>query len=152
MAKNVKESSFRIVFEPSTLNQGSNRSRSVTGVIYFDFAGAYFPGEQWSDFPVVITKWWLDALEKLQRGFDSEVKLYFMDGPYWLTLTRQDGDDVQIRCIEDRKGAGVVHEELISLQDFSKQVRKLARQVASACQRYRFESSDVDELRKYLPN
>ena len=152
MAKNVKESSMQIIFDPATLRQGSNRSRSVTGVIYFDFGGKHFPGEEWSDFPVVITTWWLEALEKLQRGFDSEVKLFFMDGPYWLTLTRQDNHDVYIRCIEDRKDAGVVHEERVPFKEFSTHVLRLARQVASACQRYRFESSDVDELRKYLPN
>jgi hypothetical protein len=143
---------MRIAFDPSTLVQGSNLSRSVTGVIYFDFDGFCFPDEQWSDFPVVITAWWLEALEKLERGFEREVKLYFMDGPYWMTVTRQDGDDVQIRCIEDRTGGGVVHEEMVSLQDFSKQLRRVARQVASACQRNRFESSDVDNLRRYLPN
>ncbi len=141
---------MQIIFDATPFHQ--SKMGSITGILYLNFDGFCFPCERWSDFPVVITTWWLEALEKLERGFEREVKLYFMDGPYWLMLTRQDGDDVQIRCIEDRKGAGVVHEELISLQDFSKQVRKLARQVASACQRYRFESSDVDELRKYLPN
>ncbi|WP_437905530.1 hypothetical protein WME95_45820 [Sorangium sp. So ce327] len=143
---------MRIVFDESTLEQGDNASRSITGVLYFDFSGYPFPGERWSDFVVVIATWWLDALEKLERGVDHEAVLRFMDGPYWITLTRQDGNAALLRCTEDRRGAGVVHEEYIDLPDFAAQVRRTARQVASACHRSGIESSDVDALRRYLPN
>jgi hypothetical protein len=141
---------MQIIFDATPLHQ--SKMGSITGILYVDFGSTRFPEEGWNDFVVVVSTWWLEALAKLERGFEREVTLYFMDGPYWLMLTRQDGDDVQIRCIEDRTGGGVIHEELVSLQDFSKQLRRVARQVASACQRNRFESSDVDTLRKYLPN
>ncbi len=141
---------MQIVFDVNTLHQ--SKMGSITGVVYIDFGGTHFPEEGWNDFVVAVTTWWLDALEKLERDMSREVVLRFMDGPYWLTLTRQDGDDVQVRCIEDRAGGGVVHEEMVSLHDFSKQLRRVARQVASACQRNRFESSDVDILLGYLPN
>lgn len=142
---------MRIVFDESTLEQGNNASRSITGVLYFDFGGYSFPGERWNDFVVVIATWWLDALEKLERGVDHEAVLRFMDGPYWITLTRHDNNAALLRCTEDRRGAGVVHEEYIDLPVFTAQVRRIARQVASACHRSGIESSDVDALRRYLP-
>jgi hypothetical protein len=141
---------MQIIFAQPPLHQ--SKMGSITGILYVDFGSFHFPEKGWNDFVVVVSTWWLEALAKLERGFEREVILYFTDGPYWLTPTRQDGDDVQVRCIEDRTGGGVIHEELVRLQDFSKQLRRVARQVASACQRNRFESSDVDALRKYLPN
>src|SRR5262245_16436227 len=143
---------MRIVFDESTLKQRDNASRSITGVLYFDFSGFFFPDERWNDFVVVITSWWLDSIEKLERGTESEVVLRFMDGPYWITLTQQEGDVALLRCTEDRRDAGDVHEEYVSLSEFSSQLRGLARQVASACSRARMESSDVAALRRYLPN
>lgn len=141
---------MQIVFDPSTLHQ--TEKGSIIGVLYVDFYITCFPCDRWDDFVAVIPMWWLEALEKLERGFEREVTLYFMDGPYWLTLTRHDADSVQIRCIEDRTGSGVVHQELISLQDFGKQLRRVARQIVSACRRNRLKSKDLDKLEKSLSN
>ena len=143
---------MRIVFDESTLEQGDNASRSITGVLYFDFGGFSFPMERWNDFVVVITAWWLEALEKLEQGADREVVLRFMDGPYWITVTWQRGEPLLLRCTEDRREAGIVHEEYVNLPEFTAHVRRVARQVASACSRNGIESTDVDTLRRYLPN
>lgn len=143
---------MRIVFDESTLEQSSNANRPVTGVLYFDFSGFAFPDERWNDFAVVIASWWLEALERLERGIEDEVVLRFMDGTYWVDLSRQDGDIVLLRCTEDRRNVGVVHEEYASLSEVSAQVCQLARQLASACGRGGIESSDVDALRRCLPN
>lgn len=139
---------MQIVFDPNTLHQ--TKMGSIIGVLYVDFYTTCFPGDRWDDFIVVVTTWWLEALVKLELGFEREIALYFMDGPYWLTLTRKYGDDVQIRCVEDRIGSGVVHEEPISLEDFGKQLRRIARQVVSACRRNHFKSEDLDALEKAL--
>jgi len=143
---------MRIVFDESTLEQSDNASRSITAVLYFDFNGFCFPAERWNDFAVVIIGWWLGALEKLARGAEREVILQFMDGPYWITLACEEGDAVLLRCTEDRRDAGVVHEEYADLSELRTQLRKVARQIASACGRRGIESSDVDVLRRYLPN
>ena len=143
---------MRIVFDESTLRQGETASRSITGVVFFDFDGIYFPGDGWNDFPVVVAVWWLDAINKLRRGFDKEVMLRFMDGPYWIAVLLGVGDTILLRCIDDHRGAGVVHEGLINLETLAAQVHRFARQVVSACIRRGLESSDVSLLRKYLPN
>jgi hypothetical protein len=141
-----------IVFDESTLEQGDSASRLITGVVFFAFSGVSFPCERWNDFVVVVVSWWLEALEKLEHGVDREVVLRFMDGPYWITATRQDGGTVLLQCTEDRRDAGLVHEQRVDLHTLTELVRRVAGRVASACARSGFESTDVDTLRRYLPN
>jgi len=57
--------------------------------VYFDFDGVQFPVAGWNDFVVVVTNWWLAALDWLVRDVVTEIKLCFMDGPYWITATQQ---------------------------------------------------------------
>jgi hypothetical protein len=143
---------MRIVFDPATIEQGTSASRSITGVVYFEFGEACFPAERWNDFAVVITSWWLEAIDKLERGVDREVLMYFMDGPYHLAATRMSGDEIRLRCIESRRSDLVRHEELVKLADLGELVRRLAREVARACSRAGMQSSDLDKLKGQLPN
>lgn len=143
---------MRIVFDASTLEQRDNASRSITGVLYFDFSGFHFPSEQWNDFAVVIITWWLSAIQKLERDIEREVVLRFMDGPYYLRLAREDDATALLRCIEDRGPAGMVHEEYVNVADMGAQLRRVARHIASACSRNGMESSELDALKRYLPN
>jgi hypothetical protein len=138
------------MFDESTLHQSKNGS--ITGVVYCDFGGVLFPDDRWNDFVVVVATWWLAALDRLERGAEREVVLQFMDGPYSIALTRQDANAILLRCTESRRNGGVLHEEHMELPELAAQVRRLARQVASACSRNGFKSSDVDTLKRHLPN
>lgn len=141
---------MQIIFDESTLRQ--SKKGSITGVVFFDFGDVLFPDDRWNDFVVVVVTWWLGALERLERGIDREVVFQFMDGPYSINLTRQDANDALLRCIEDRSHGGILHEERVDLPTLAAQVRRLARQIVSACRRSGFESSDVDTLKRHLPN
>ena len=141
---------MQIIFDESTLHQ--SKKGSITGVVFFDFGEVLFPDDRWNDFVVVVATWWLGALERLERGIDREVVFEFMDGPYSIMLTRQDANNVLLRCIEDRSNGGILHQERVELPALAALVRRLARQIASACRRNGLESSDVDTLKRYLPN
>lgn len=136
------------MFDESTLKQRGNASRSITGLVFFDFGGTSFPEEGWNDFPVIVAAWWLEAIDKLKRGPRENIKFCFMDGPYWITASLGVGNAVLLRCVEDRRGAGVVHEEQVTLASLAAQVNSFAQQVVSACARRGLESSDVTSLRK----
>jgi hypothetical protein len=143
----------RIVFDPATIEQGTGPSRSITGVLYLDFGAACFPVERWNDFAVVITSAWLEAVQRLEKGIDHEVLVHFMEGPYQVAATRLSGDQIRFRCIERRlRGEHVQHEELVKLGELGEQVRRVARQVASACVRAGMQSTDLDKLKSQLPN
>ena len=143
---------MQIVFDEASLARGTGKSRSVTGVVYYDFSGFLFPAERWSDFIAVVVTWWLEALEKMGRGTEQEAVLRFMDGPYFLRLIAISDDIVLVKCVEDRSDAGVVHEEHVSLTDFRAQLQRLARQIAWACKQRGWESTDLDALKSHLPN
>jgi hypothetical protein len=141
---------MRVVFDEKTLAQSDNPSTSITGVVYFELDGAHFPAERWNDFVVVITSWWLEALEALERG-EQESVLRFMDGPYSITLAKLDGNTVLARCIEDRRDAGIRYEESTDFADLARQLRDLGRQLVSACSRRGMTSRDLEVLKDRLP-
>jgi len=72
----------------------------VTGVIFFDLDTFQFPEREWNDAVVVIVGWWLAGLVDFVTGISDEIELRFMEGPYLLSIRREDGDECQIHCIE----------------------------------------------------
>jgi hypothetical protein len=141
---------MRIAFDPATLHQ--SKRGSITGVVYFDFGGAEaFPIEGWNDFVVVIAGWWLSAMAQVAGG-SGEAQLRFMDGPYWVTVRAQDPARLQLHCIEDRRGAGEVFQAEVDTEELASEMRRFARDVAQACAAAGFDSPELAELRRYLPN
>ncbi len=140
---------MRISFDPSTLRQ--SWLGSITGVVYFEFnPERQFPSLGWNDFIVVLASWWIVALKEITEGA-SEVKLRFMDGPYWITVVSQEGG-LLLRCTEDRRGAGVVYEPRVKLSDLTGEIFTFARRVSDACKMAGISSVDLDNMRIALPN
>ena len=74
-----------------------------------------------------------------------------MDGPYWINAARQ-GSCLLLHCIEDRSDAGLVYEDMISIDEFRHELLTLAQSVSFACKKAGFKSRDLDGLRAVLPN
>jgi hypothetical protein len=139
----------RICFDPSTLRQ--SRSGLITGVVYFEIcAERQFPSLGWNDFVVVLASWWMVAMKEIPEG-TSEVKLRFMDGPYWVAVVSQEGR-LLLRCTEDRRGAGVAYELTVKLGDLMGEIFTFARKVSDACKTVGISSVDLDNMRAALPN
>lgn len=140
---------MKIVFDPTTLRQG--RSGSISGVVYFEFSQKrQFPNQGWNDFVVVLASWWMVALKEIAGG-GSEVKLRFMDGPYWISVLYRE-QDLLLRCTEDRGGAGVVEELGVKLSNLTGEIFSFARRVSDACKMARISSVDLDNMRTALPS
>jgi len=69
----------------------SRPSGNVTGVIYVELESGAFPETGWSDFPVIILSWWIEAWIQLEAPARRKVQWRFMDGPHSLTLTKVEG-------------------------------------------------------------
>jgi len=139
----------RICFDPSTLHQ--SRLGSITGVVYFEFdPERQFPSLGWNDFVVVLGSWWIVALREITEGA-SEVKLRFMDGPYWITVASHEGEAV-LRCTEERRGAGVTYEAKVKLIDLTAEIFSYASKVSDACRAAGISSTDLGNMRTALPN
>ena len=144
-----QEITVRICFDPGTLRQ--SRSGSITGVVYFEFSPEQqFPGLGWNDFVVVLASWWMVALKEITERA-SKVELRFMDGPYWISVISRDGG-LLLRCTEDRRDAGVVHEHSVELLDLTGEIFAFARKVSDACKKAGISSVDLDNMRTALPN
>jgi hypothetical protein len=68
--------------------QQSQEDGNVTGVIYMELESRALPERGWSDFPVIILGWWVEALLQLEVPTRRNVLWQFMDGPHSLTLTK----------------------------------------------------------------
>jgi hypothetical protein len=120
-------------------------------VVYFEFSPERkFPSLGWNDFVVVLASWWMVALKEIDEG-PSEVKLRFMDGPYWITVVSRESG-LLLRCTEGRRGAGVVYELSARLSDLTGEIFTFARNVSDACKTAGISSVDLDNTRTALPN
>lgn len=64
--------SFDIVFDPASLDRSSHGS--ITGRIAVQSGDFAFPESEWSDFPVVIVRWWIDEARALETGSTDAVR------------------------------------------------------------------------------
>ena len=140
---------MHISFDPSTLRQ--SRLGSITGVVYFEFdQGRKFPSLGWNDFVVVVASWWIVALKEIIEGA-TEVKLRFMDGPYWIAVASQESK-LLLRCIDDHQGGRILYDLPVELDDLVAEIFGFARKVSEACMKAGISSADLDRMRTALPN
>jgi hypothetical protein len=145
---------FEIVVRPASLDRSG--SGSTTGPIWMrhaarDEAPQDFPETNWSDFPVVILAWWLDALAALEGAEVEEATCTFMDGPFEFRVAPAEPTLARVRCF----GRGIDADELVadfraSAATLRKAVRAAAAAVLDECDRRGWAGRDVPELRRTL--
>jgi len=75
----------------------------MSGRLYIEVDGVYFPTEGWYDYVVPVLCWWIDNAMRLYLP-DSEVKNICMDGPYTFYMRRSVGsDEVLLTLREDAR-------------------------------------------------
>jgi hypothetical protein len=96
------------------------------------------PERGWSDFPVPVLTWWLQALAQLASGHASELR--FMDGPVVITIEPRPADRLAVLTSE-------LNVEL-SAAEFENGVRAAATSVLSECKRRNWSSRDILQLQR----
>ena len=116
----------------------------VTGVCFARIAAISFPGEDWSDFPVVILSWWLAQLR--EYSFTGEATLEFMDGPFEIRLIRY-GSAATLQLVEKRVSSErLIHSCKADVPVVNSAIRGAALAVLEYCRSHGWSSPDVDEL------
>jgi hypothetical protein len=140
-----------IVVVPSSFDRA--RSGAITGPVWLrhgrrDVPPTDFPEANWTDFPIVILGWWLEALRS-PRG--AEVECSFMDGPFEFTVSGPMDTLARVCCF----GRGI--EAKVPVVEFFVPVRMLITSLLSAaasalaeCDRRGWAGSDVEQLRALL--
>jgi hypothetical protein len=121
-----------IVLDLQTFRQ-SREGGNVRGVIFLELHNGAFPAQGWSDFPVIILGWWIDAWLQLEVRTRREVQWRFMDGPHIVTLTKL-SRGVSTGAFEFPR----VHSSLLLA----------AERVVAHCDEHKMFSLDLDTLRE----
>src|SRR5215831_16891236 len=128
MTSNGSESAYVLVHvNPSTFTKRLN----ITGEIWLQVGDFSFPAQSWSDFPVIILSWWLDALMLLRSRRNAE--FLFMDGPYLFEVSGNNGHCL-LRCLHhtaDEKHC--VREISVNVDALSLQIVNAASLVVREC-------------------
>jgi hypothetical protein len=138
--------------EPASFDRAG--AGAITGPIWLhhgrrDAPGADFPEPRWSDFPVVVLAWWLEALAAQEGG--AETTFRFMDGPFELRVAPAEPSLVRVRCFGhgiDAKAAGADFRAAAAA--FYAAVRSAAAAALAECDRRSWAGPDVEALRRAL--
>jgi len=126
---------------PSTFE----KRRNITGEIWLQVGDFSFPAQEWTDFPVIILSWWLDALDTL-HSTNGATEFLFMDGPYSFTVSQRNGECI-LECIEDPRGdKESLWQGPVSLNGLASQVRGAAASVVQECHRLGWTTPDTSSL------
>jgi hypothetical protein len=96
------------------------------------------PETGWSDFPVPVLTWWLQALAQLASGHASELR--FMDGPLVVKIEPRPVDRLAVLT-------STLDLEL-SAAEFENCVRGAATSVLDECNRRNWSSRDILQLQR----
>jgi hypothetical protein len=135
-----------VVVDPATLHQSS--LGSITGTICVAAEGWFFPEQHWSDFPVVILGWWLQAYRDASSRVRATAVCRFMDGPYSFRLISASRERWTVECVSHDKA--VLHEFEVEARVFAESLEAACRTVIRACHRRHWESSGLDALEDAL--
>ena len=117
---------------------------NITGEIWLQLGSFAFPSESWSDFPVIILSWWLDALVSLRSTGYAE--FLFMDGPLLFEGVEADGNCF-LRCMERTPdGTECIRETVVDLNELCSQVINAARMVVQECRQRGWVTADTAAL------
>lgn len=134
---------MKIVFDEDSLQLSS--TGSVYGNIWVESAGQAFPSREWSDFPLVVLGWWMNALHD-----DSVIKeLRFMDGPHMIRLSATEDVSTHRAEMITTRARGREVKELECDADIPQLRRELygyAIAVVKFCERQGFDSPDLERL------
>ncbi len=63
-------------------------NRNITGVIYFEQDGKFYPQKNWNDFAVIISSWWTYEFFQFIKKNKKSCEFLFMDGHYSMLIER----------------------------------------------------------------
>jgi hypothetical protein len=123
------------------------KSGGVTGPIWLRHEGVDFPKRGWSDFPVIVTGWWLKHLASLTRESKDAV-CSFMDGPFEFGVYAEGLGQWRLQFIERRANArAVVSEFIVPSTELQATLQTAAATILAECDRQAWTGSDIEVLR-----
>ena len=139
MASNAEEGFVSV--DPATLQRSSQGT--ITGIIMLRLGDRWLPEPSWSDFPVILLTWWIEALTRPLSARSTSSRCQFMDGSFAFVVARGADDQWSIAPVINGQGRSPVR---IDGGVFVRSVGRAAADVVTECERRGWES-DVARLR-----
>jgi hypothetical protein len=139
------QESFDIKIEPDTLIRRD--SGSIIGRIWITIGNWAFPSVAWDDFPVVILSWWIETLLRVSSEGSESGKCYFMDGPFWFEINKQEDGLSMVRFYRDSKAESkILRDQRCKISIVTEAVLSAASATIAACHERNWNSTDLDNL------
>lgn len=137
---------MQVVLDARSLEMTSRGN--ITGQIWVVLDGESFPEDGWSDFPVVVLTWWIQALDRLSGNFEKIAELRFMDGPFSIRLGAHPAGDVEADFLS--RSHSVRPSIKVELRALDMSIRSCAHLVLETCGLKDWHTDDVENLRRVL--
>ena len=118
----------------------------IYGDIWIEVNGLPFPGENWSDFAVIILGWWLEYARLLHLKQENSCIFSFMDGPYEFEIELSDNENWLVTLVERNFRSSKF---CFPARLFIQTLLDKGNEVLRECERHGWSSSDVDTLAKH---
>jgi hypothetical protein len=99
-------SNFKIHTDPEMVDW---KHTPAFGSLFVQVNNILFPDRSWTDFVVVVLGHWRHELSISGSGCEN-VKLQFMDGPYYVQFLKRDKLGIYRRCVMCNYGGKIMHE------------------------------------------
>jgi len=136
---------FVIRVQPDSLTRSGHGS--ICGQIWCEVGTLAFPESHWSDFPIVVVSWWLDAVVGIFEGRTRNADVNFMDGPYVVHLAAERRDRWQGQFHEKAEGRTKMIQQFdFSPDPFVSSLLDCSGELLHACSAEGWGSTDVDSV------
>lgn len=143
-------STVNLVLDVSTVSLDG--SGVVTAVIFVDIDGTAFPENRWSDLVAGVIRGWIEKILGLAQGVYIESKLMFLDGPFWLRMTSEQGRDWTIECLSGHSNPKVECFRHVDLREFALSIISCAERLLDVYTNNQWPTSDdIDAIYRLIP-
>lgn len=127
-----------------------NVSRSPAGLVIADLALRWddvgFPDPRWSDFALVVARWWIEAVIRLLGGLEEVVEVRFMEGPYRARVHRSANGSWRLQCVEGGLRQRIRHDVTMEPHAFVQSLLDSSELLLDACRERGWWDADAEQL------
>lgn len=123
-----------------------SKSGLVSAGLHLRLSNLLLPHPEWTDFTVVVLKWWVAAALSLLRGEQQAVEVRFMEGPFLVTIEARSEQTWRLKFIEAGCRADVKTEATVEALPLIRSILSTSDAVLTLCRERRWWSSDAETL------
>ena len=117
--------------------------------LYIIADGNTFPDDEWTDFGVVVLRWWLSAIQSAELNKAKCFELVFMDGPYIIECQRED-QNVHMTFVCKRRCDSVLFEYKTSFSTLMAEVVRTSKEILKYTRQLGLSNKELDKLSQML--